>query len=964
MRPARSGYLLRAFTTRKKSANFCCRADCTYAWRTILKFIGRVKSRPGILRNCPEELLLFLGFIVFMVALGGWWGAYHLGFDEGINLQKAALVANGHSLYTEIWSDQPPLLTFILSQVHQLFPFSIAAARTIVLLFAAVLVVSLYRIVCRFEGRRCALACVALLLSSGLFLGLAVSVKIGLPAIALAVIALDVVTGGSGPCSRPRLVSGGLVFGLAILTKMFVVLILPTLLLAIWIRAGRHRSEQSRSYQGPEDILIFTAAIVSVLALVFFAAGMDQMGQLIGPHISANDIDEFANVGGFAVVLKFLYQHSAAALLVGSVGVLLAFIRPPGSRLLPLVWLILATIVLSYHRPLWGHHLLLILVPLCWLGGVALGSVFSSAGVLRPDGMVRSGKLGRYPMLIYPLPFIAILVVVVQAIQSTGEAHTHFQRPWTLTEELYQARYEFFSAVGDRVVTDRPIDAYHAGKLVPPELAVWSKKRRLTGNLTDEEILTVIGSNPDTQVSLGRFRYKQGFIEEIGKMLRMTSKNFKGAKAPAVYHFAPDIAISTTSNELNPVGIQIMGLMSSLGMTGIGGVWNSRENLHYDRIMSKEAHDTGAIVARPPGSVQELGSCLLGAWRRTSQKLFLLEALQLGQALACAQSESGGWAKSTVVKRIPCSVERKKPKDRKLTFDDGTVSSALYFALDLKEELIEVDAVVPWWLSEMIDNAYGFILQSQDQSGGWPQSPGASGYKSHITLNDDAMTGLMRVLIDSYERSGNSDHLEAARRAGNYLLRVQGPDDQAAFAQQYSSDELPAPARKFEPAAYASLETAFAINALIDLYLVTGDESYRDAASRASSWLERSEVGPGQWARFYETGSNAVIFADRAGAIHRRLEDLPVAEQASYDWIGGRDRFPDIGMALDRTELLEGGAGPVHRYDENLEKSALLPYVPTARAELTTRIPGSSLEPLVSSREIVETCASILALEH
>ncbi len=36
-------------------------------------------------------------------------------YDEGINLMKVLLVDRGYALYTDIWSDQPPLLTAMLS---------------------------------------------------------------------------------------------------------------------------------------------------------------------------------------------------------------------------------------------------------------------------------------------------------------------------------------------------------------------------------------------------------------------------------------------------------------------------------------------------------------------------------------------------------------------------------------------------------------------------------------------------------------------------------------------------------------------------------------------------------------------------------------------------------------------------------------------------------------------------------
>ena len=150
---------------------------------------------------------------------------------------------------------------------------------------------------------------------------------------------------------------------------------------------------------------------------------------------------------------------------------------------------------------------------------------------------------------------------------------------------------------------------------------------------------------------------------------------------------------------------------------------------------------------------------------------------------------------------------------------------------------------------------------------------------------------------------------------------------------------------------------------MIDLYLVTDDARYREAADSASSWLRQSEIEPGRWARFYEIGSNRAIFADRAGVVHSTLEDLPIEERLSYRWQGGRDTFPDVGLALDRMAALDSGTEAVDQYDRAFQQTALLPFSPTAR--VSPRASQSTYErgPLVSSRDIVETCASIVVTE-
>lgn len=102
--------------------------------------------------NSVRPLIAALLIVGLASALGPWWSHYEFGQDEGFNLQKAVLVTQGYHLYADIWSDQPPFLTYVLAGVHLAFPYSIAAARATILLFAGLLAASLFRVTARFDG--------------------------------------------------------------------------------------------------------------------------------------------------------------------------------------------------------------------------------------------------------------------------------------------------------------------------------------------------------------------------------------------------------------------------------------------------------------------------------------------------------------------------------------------------------------------------------------------------------------------------------------------------------------------------------------------------------------------------------------------------------------------------------------------------------------------------------------------
>jgi hypothetical protein len=220
---------------------------------------------------------------------------------------------------------------------------------------------------------------------------------------------------------------------------------------------------------------------------------------------------------------------------------------------------------------------------------------------------------------------------------------------------------------------------------------------------------------------------------------------------------------------------------------------------------------------------------------------------------------------------------------------------------------------------------------------------------------------MIRLLVSAYGRLGEKDYLDAAARGGEFLLAAQGTGDQAAFAQQYSRSLKPASARAFEPVAYASLETAYAINALLDLHLETGNERYRRAAEAAATWLKASTTDRDLWARFYEIGTNRPLFASRVGEIFYDLQQVPESERSTYRWIGGPDVFPEIAVALERVDTLDEGQDSLRDFDKTLFREALLAATPTARLRLDPEAAAGPFPSDGSTRAFAEYCAGLVA---
>lgn len=900
------------------------------------------------IRNTVLPQIALAALLVGLLGLlGPWWAAYDLHVDEGFNLAKAAAVTEGHALYREVWNDQPPLLTYILSAVHGLLPHSVAAARIVILLFSIVLVTSLFRVVLRAEGRFAAWTAVLLLASCGFFLQLSVTVLVGLPAIALAMLSIDLANAG-GRRRRFLAFLAGAAFAAAIFTKAFAMIALPALLAALW---------QARRRDGA-DAAAWAAAmggVALVTAVMLAGMGGFPVDQLLGTHVEARGLEALRDEGGASRLVSMAWKLAPAPLAFALLFGFGAFGMRPGSSLLqPMAWIVSAALLLSTHNPLRDHQVLILIVPLCWLGGIGFKSLFRT-GERLPLGDVMLGHRDRRIVAgSAALLCIGGAALAVEIARDLASAHRYLDPAPKFVEQMARERLALVAGDVKVLVTDRPIDAYRHGLSVPPELAVWSLKRLQTGAVTDDDVIAALAAHPGAAVLLRRFDHSPDLLRRIGALVPPVTAHSDRLSSSSFHYFQSVPAPK-------PLERTILPWLPALMADGIGGL-DGPDGGRVSRPSSSHRLPPGAIVARPPGSAQELGACLAAAARAAGSATLAAEALGVGRALACAQTQGGGWQEAAGGTALCDDADFRRPDDAHATFDDGTVPSALLFAFDLEDLLAERGVAPPHWLTLMVDRALGFVVATQRPDGSWPQSLEAGRYHGHATLNDDAMTGLIRILLLGHERLGEERYLAAARRGGDFLLAVQGSARQPAFAQQYR-DGLPTAARSFEPAAYSTLETAFAVNTLIDLHLKTGETRFRDGAAAAAGWLADSAVAPRTWARLHAIGTNRPVYARRDGTIVETLEDLPAEERTNYRWQGGREVFPEIGQALDRIALLSEGEQAVRAYDRRNRAAALLADAPTARLWLDPAAAAANPAADGSTRAFAEHCAGLVAAE-
>ncbi|HOE10506.1 MAG TPA: pectate lyase [bacterium] len=294
--------------------------------------------------------------------------------------------------------------------------------------------------------------------------------------------------------------------------------------------------------------------------------------------------------------------------------------------------------------------------------------------------------------------------------------------------------------------------------------------------------------------------------------------------------------------------------------------------------------DEWQITVQPPAT-PSVGEVYLRAHQATGERRFLRIAKEAADILREGQLANGGWW-------YEIRLDAKGPaeyyylKDRgnhekadlfcTATLDDRTTQGAIDFLMTMARETTERA------YHESARQGLDFLLAAQYPQGGWPQTYPAesTGYQQYLTLNDRAGTDAMRTLLRGYHQYEDSRYLTAVLRAANWLIKAQLPEPHPGWAQQYTLEGEPAAARWFEPPACCSSVTADVIQILIDVYLETGDDRYLKPIPAAIAWLEKSQIEPGVWARFYEIGTNRPIYVNKNREIVYEQVDL----RPNYDW--------------------------------------------------------------------------------
>jgi hypothetical protein len=443
--------------------------------------------------------------------------------DEGINLIKALLYSQGFSLYTDIANDQPPLFTVLLSYWFRLFGQTVVAGRFLTLVFSTLLIWSFYHTLRLHLSHFLATTSTLLLVFSSEFLQLSVSVMIGIPALSLAMLSIYTLTLYRRISNQYLLLGSGFLLALSLQTKFFTVLLIPVVVIFYLLdfKVNRVSLAELKSRILP-TIGLWLSTIFIVYLVIGFVFNSIDFQQVFYPHLAPEIKETLKDYGNLRTIASRLIYKNYILTSLALLGIVRVIAKKHWDGLFPLVWLVITSLLLLNHRPIWYHHYHLLSIPLSWMAAYGIISVFNSLKT-RLRGF-NFNRINPQKILIYSCIFILFLGSSLSIIYYPAIKKSIAKQKQDYYQQLEAVHLlSKHSKPNQWVFTDSPIYAFYANLPVPPEIAVFSIKQFVSGNLNHADLYSILSKYRPAQILLLRF---WDSIKNDKKIMDYIEKNY------------------------------------------------------------------------------------------------------------------------------------------------------------------------------------------------------------------------------------------------------------------------------------------------------------------------------------------------------------------------------------------------------------------------------------------------------
>ncbi|MEM7530798.1 MAG: hypothetical protein AAF639_01365 [Chloroflexota bacterium] len=475
----------------------------TYTWQFLLK----------------TGVFIPVAFIAFMLWRDPFSFPADYDYDEGINLMKTMLYDQGFRLYIDVWNDQPPLLTVMLSQWFDWVGQSVESARFLITLFSALLLWSFYLAMHQSVTAFAATIGVVLLVLSEFYLRLSAAVMVGLPSIALAMLSITLLMiscrqeGHEYKTPKKirisQIILSAIVMALALQTKLFVLILLPFVGFYFLLSKLNQTPPLTRQRTRFVQAIIWGTVLLSAFFIIGLYFRSLNPSMLIQTHFGAETRGQIAFAEESREFLVNFATQQRFYLFLAAVGVFWGLLQRRRGVLLPLFWFVISVVGMAFHRPLWYHHIVLLTIPLSWMAAFSVeawaylfNNLANAATTYTASMRMAYARLAL--LVASTLVFFVALLFYPSALPKRIEEQSKTYRPLYVWEMVHQLRDDGLAEPGF-VFTDRPFYAFQAGQPVTPPIASISRKRIETGIITDETMYDALIDYEPQYIILERF---------------------------------------------------------------------------------------------------------------------------------------------------------------------------------------------------------------------------------------------------------------------------------------------------------------------------------------------------------------------------------------------------------------------------------------------------------------------------
>lgn len=459
---------------------------------------------------------LIIGFVL-LIALGiPIRTALLIGPDEGYETIKAVLVGKGYNLYKDIWNDQPPVYTEILSFVLKATSDSAFAGRLLSIPFGVCLLYCLYDRVRDLSGTLAGLAAMA----GGIFLPgvlmLSSSMMLEMPALGLAMLAYTLAAHGFRSCQRTSLMAAGVVLAIALHVKLISWAVFPSIVFE-YALCRRNRSVKTVSNTSFIWIFFVIPFLITFLLIAARYYRFEDVSVFYASHLKGQlESRSRANWQLYSDARPWILGHSLVCLLL--VAYVFQMIRlrvwsaAPNILFAASLW-----IFDTLNVPYWRHYDLHNSIGVCL--------ILPSAVVIAVRGYSSMSIFSLWKMDITPWVQCVGLVAFVSWCGVIGGGEYESLGRLSASGRISLMRACGLGSGGRWIFTDDPIIAFWNRDLIPPYLAVMPNKRSVAGMVERHRIIQELESYRVTFVALSIERARfLGIVDYL-------DANFRGKKS-------------------------------------------------------------------------------------------------------------------------------------------------------------------------------------------------------------------------------------------------------------------------------------------------------------------------------------------------------------------------------------------------------------------------------------------------